>query len=74
MSFLPAGLYQAPSSTAALFNAASEHQQQQQQSSLAALSSSVGGFKSTMPITAYAPVEKKKIELYSSVSSRPLRS
>ncbi|KAG7671588.1 hypothetical protein KSW81_003718 [Nannochloris sp. 'desiccata'] len=66
MSFLPSGLYQAPSSTAALFNAATE-QQQQQQSSLAALSSSVGGFKrSTMPVTAYAPVEKKKIELYSS--------
>ena len=64
MPFLPAGLY-SPSSSAALWNAATE--QEQHTRGLASLASSEAGFKPSMAMTAYAPVEKKKIELYSRV-------
>ena len=61
MVFLPSQLY-APSSTIALFNAATQKEQQS-----LSVGSSEGGFKAMMPVTAYAPVETKKIELYSRV-------
>ena len=64
MAFLPSGLY-APSSSIALFNAATEHEQQSR--GLAAALPSDAAIKRGMPMTAYAPAEKKKIELYSRV-------
>lgn len=64
MAFLPSGLY-APTSSIALFNAATEHEQQSR--GLAASLPSDAALKRGMPMTAYAPVEQKKIALYSRV-------
>lgn len=65
MGFLPSALY-TTTATAALFTAAAE----QERRTLPAFSSLENTLKSRIGVTAYAPAEKKKIELFSRVSIR----
>jgi hypothetical protein len=68
MGLLPAGLYSV-TGTAALFAAATE---QEQRRSAPAFPAADATLKQRMMPTAFAPVEKRKIALYSGVSSEQL--